>query len=298
MVVKYLIDNELIYQSSDNIRFIKGTRISYAMVSPNQIKNNNLSIKALAKLNLSINDYEQIWLNCLLPTPDVSAKLEKSTINHINLHLNDYISIIHRLGDANDPIAQEILKPGLRNGQIGIDFDSNTFSLASEYIIHFNDDDDIMKQLNVLCIRATGQKGSLLNNTGYSMIGNYCLNAKMSGVIETFIPAVDNYNQLQMERVSSIISTDTYANAYDQTNTLEKQVISTEASKFHCILNYTFINRFECTSITANVTLVTSNIDSNSIHDCVFVLETIKTSKTFEYHKKDKVRYSPFSSRK
>ncbi|CAF1452338.1 unnamed protein product [Didymodactylos carnosus] len=58
--IEYLIDNELIYQSSDKNRFINGTRSSYAMATPNQIERNNLAREALTKLNLNINGYEKL----------------------------------------------------------------------------------------------------------------------------------------------------------------------------------------------------------------------------------------------
>ncbi|CAF2830348.1 unnamed protein product [Rotaria sp. Silwood2] len=289
MIIEYLITNDLIYQSFDKVRFIKGAHKSYAMLPPSHIKNNNVSTKALAKLNLNITDYEQIWQQYLLPTPKLSAKIEKSAINHINLHLSDYISIIHRLGDANDPVAEYILKPGLQCGQIGIDFKSNTFSLAPEHIIHFNSDDDIMKQLNRLCIRATDQKFALLNNTESSAIYNHYMARKVPEAVEMSIPLTDDCNQLQRKQLSSVIFIDISPNEYDQTNTLQKQFISTEESKHHYIPNYTSINRFGRISITANATFIISNIDNNNIDDCVFVMEKIKASKTFEYHSKQEV---------
>ena len=202
------------------------------MLSPNQIKNNKLSIKALANLNININDYEHIWQQCLLPMPELTRKIEKPAIDYIKLHLSDYISIIHRLGNASDPIAREILMSGLRNGQIGIDLDSNTFSLASEHIIDFNNDDDVMKQLNNLCIRAIDQKVGLSNSIESAMIDNHCLSASMSDPIKNSIPSIDDYNQLQMERVSSVISTDTSSNENDKTNIFLKTVISTEHSNY------------------------------------------------------------------
>ena len=73
----------------------------------------------------------------------MASKIEKSAIKHINLYLVDYISIIYRLGDANDPIAKEILMPGLISGHIGINFNSNTFSLAPEHIFAFANNDEI-----------------------------------------------------------------------------------------------------------------------------------------------------------
>ncbi|CAF1269094.1 unnamed protein product [Rotaria sordida] len=255
MVIEYLVTNDLVYQSFDKVRFVKGAHKSYAMVPPNQIKNNNVSIKALAKLNLNITDYEQIWQQCLLPTPELSAKIEPSAINLINLHLSDYISIIHRLGDANDPVAKEILKPGLQCGQIGIDYKSNTFSLAPEHIIHFHSDDDIMKLLNGLCIRATAQQVGLLNNTGSSAICNHYMAPKEPDTVQMSIPLADDYNQLQRKQLFSVISVDISSNEKDQTNTLQKQLISTEET---------------------NATFIKSNIDNNSIDDCIFVMEKIK----------------------
>ena len=60
-IIEYLITNDFVYQPFDKVRFIKGAHKSYAMLPPNQIKHNSVSIKALAKLNLNITDYEQIW---------------------------------------------------------------------------------------------------------------------------------------------------------------------------------------------------------------------------------------------
>ncbi|CAF1387240.1 unnamed protein product, partial [Adineta steineri] len=171
--IEYLIDNELIYRSPNKFRFIKGTRSSYAMATPNQIKRSNLAHTALIKLNLNINEYEKLWKQCLLPTPELAGKIDKPAIDYISSQLVDYISIIHRLGDADDPVAQEILKPGLHSAQIGIDFNSNTFSLASEHILNFNTDDDVMKQLKKICIRPTNGKNDLLICTKSSMVDNH-----------------------------------------------------------------------------------------------------------------------------
>ncbi|CAF5042924.1 unnamed protein product, partial [Rotaria sp. Silwood1] len=207
----------------DKLRFIKGAHRSYALFPPNQIESNDLSIKALAELNLSINDYKKIWELCLLPTAELSAKIEKSAINHINLHLKDYISIIHRLGNVYDPIAQEILKPGLSSGQIGIDFNSNIFSLEPEHIIHFENNDDILKQLNKLCFRATNRTLPLSNNTTSSMIDNYVSSSTISGAIKTSVPLADNYVPLQTERDISL-------NECDQLNIFKEQTISNEGA--------------------------------------------------------------------
>ncbi|CAF0998674.1 unnamed protein product [Rotaria sordida] len=265
IILKYLVDNELIYEASNKNRFTKGAHTSYAMKPPSQIRKNNLSMEALAKLNLNINDYEQLWQQCYLPTPELAAKIEKSAINHINLHLIDYISILHRLGEAKDPVAQEILKPGLLNGHIGIDFHSNTFSLSPEHIIYFNNDDEIMKQLNRLCIRANDQNIGLLNSTTSSTIENNASMGKSSRVNKLFMPLVDDYNQLQTKKTSFMNSSDIFSNEYNQTNILHKQFLSTKE---------------------IDSTLVTSNIDNNGIDDCIFVLEKIKTSKTFGFIRK------------
>ncbi|CAF3915853.1 unnamed protein product [Rotaria sp. Silwood1] len=224
MAIEYLVTNQLIDQASDKLRFIKGAHRSYALFPPNQIESNDLSIKALAELNLSINDYKKIWELCLLPTAELSAKIEKSAINHINLHLKDYISIIHRLGNVYDPIAQEILKPGLSSGQIGIDFNSNIFSLEPEHIIHFENNDDILKQLNKLCFRATNRTLPLSNNTTSSMIDNYVSSSTISGAIKTSVPLADNYVPLQTERDISL-------NECDQLNIFKEQTISNEGGK-------------------------------------------------------------------
>jgi len=242
MAMNYLINNRLIYQASGKSRFLKGCHLSYTMATPNQIKNNKLSMEALAKLNLNMDDYEQLWQQCLLPTHETAAKIEKSAINHIKSYLIDYISIIHRFGDANDPVAQEILKPGLHSGRIGIDFDSNTFSLIPEHILYFNNDDEIMKQLNRLCIRAIDQKIGLFNDIVSSMIDNHCSMAKMSPVVKTSMLPIDDNNQLQTKQPSSVSSSNIFSDKYDQTNTLKKQFLPTKESKRHSILNCAIIN--------------------------------------------------------
>jgi hypothetical protein len=231
MAIEYLISNKLIYQPSDKVRFIKGAHTSYAMLSPNQIKNNDISIKALAKLNLTIGDYEKIWQQCTLPSSELSSKIEKSAINHIKSHLNDYISIIHRLGSATDPVAQEILKPGLLNGEIGISFDPKSFSLASEYIVPFNNDNDIMEQLKTMCIRASNENVGALDNTELPMFDNHGMIVKISDRVENFVQYVDDCNQLQAQQSSSVTSANISSNEYYPTNKLQHQVVPNEKSK-------------------------------------------------------------------
>jgi hypothetical protein len=239
----YLINNQLIYQSSGKSRFIKGTHVSYTLATPNQIKNNQLSMETFAKLNLNMNDYEQLWQQCLLPSSEMAAKMEKSAIEHICSHLNDYISIIHRLGAADDPIAQEIIKPGLQGGQIGIDFDSNIFSLKPEHTLYINTDDYIMDQLNRLCVRATDQTDGVLNFTSSSVNHNDCSTIKMPRMLKTSMQHVDNHNQLQTEQISAMISNDISSNEYDQMNTSEKQYGLKKKGKTHCAMNYFVFNR-------------------------------------------------------
>ncbi|CAM4841639.1 unnamed protein product, partial [Rotaria magnacalcarata] len=256
MVLQYLVANGLIFQTSSTGRFIKGVQLSYAMMPPNQIKQNNLSIEALAKLNLNIYNYEDLWMQCCLPAPEVAAKLEKSAMNHIKLHLIDYISIIHRLGDAKDPIAREILKPGLIIGQIGIDFDSNKFSLAPEHSIRFNDDDEIMKNLNRLCIRVSGENVGLFDSTTSSTINGNNSMTKMPLVDKTCIPLVYDYGQVPTEQAGAIDSNDLFSNEYHQTTISQRQFTSNKE---------------------ADTALIEFDTDDNSIDDCIFLLEKIKT---------------------
>ncbi|CAF1359232.1 unnamed protein product [Adineta steineri] len=193
----------------------RGTRSSYSMATPNQIKRSNLAHTALIKLNLNINEYEKLWKQCLLPTPELAGKIDKPAIDYISSQLVDYISIIHRLGNADDPVAQEILKPGLHSAQIGIDFNSNTFSLASEHILNFNTDDDVMKQLKKICIRPTNGKNDLLICTKSSMVDNHhyinttdtlIMDLSQPDVMDISLLHVDVVEQLQTKLPPSSIS--------------------------------------------------------------------------------------------
>ena len=280
MAIEYLITSGLVYQPPGKVRFFKGAHTSYAMLPPNHVKDKELSIKALAKLNLNIDDYVQIWQQCLLPTLQPPAKMEKAAINHIKLHLNDYISFVHRLGNATDPVAQEILKPGLYTGQIGIDFDLKSFSLASEHMIHFDNDDDVMNQISRLCIGANDEKVDILENTTFSVVDRQCIAAKMSHAVEISMERANDDNQLQAQQSSSVISVDISSTEYDQTNTLPKQDESTEKGKFFCTSIHVFISHFNRISFIPNTAFMTSDFDNNSFKDCAFILEKIKTSRT------------------
>jgi hypothetical protein len=215
------------------------------MATPNQIKNDQLSIVTLATLNLNIDDYEKLWQQGILPTPEMATKMENSAINHINNNLNDYITIIHRLGNADDPIAQGILKPGLSAARIGIDFGSNTFSLSLEYIIDFNNDNDIMKELKKLCSRATDQKTDVLNHSRSSMLNSdHSINTDDASIQNISQPDAmknsllidDNeVEQLQPELFSSLISMDISSSENDQITLCKKQTLSKKESKLYCI---------------------------------------------------------------
>lgn len=157
-VIEHLVTNCLLYAPPPKIRFIKGSHKNYAMIPPNQLKKNPLSMKALTSLNMNIDEYEKLWNECLLPSPDLATKIEPAAIDHIESHLIDYISIIHRLGNANDLIARKILQPALLTGKIGVNFGSQTFSLAPDHHNHFETDDDVMKQLHKICMRATSNE--------------------------------------------------------------------------------------------------------------------------------------------
>ncbi|CAF4066585.1 unnamed protein product [Rotaria sp. Silwood2] len=264
MGIEYLINNELIYECSNKVRFLKGAHKSYAMIPPNQIKNNTTLINALTQLNLNINDYEQIWQQCILPTPKLCAKIEKSAIDHIKLHLSDYISIVHRLGNATDPVAQQILKPGLHSGQIGINPDSNTFSLAPEHVIHFNKDDDIMMQLNRLCVRAIDQKVDLIKHNKSPMIHcDYAISTNSTSVIDlsqsnviNMHISIDDGEQSKLKQYSLIISMNIFSGEYDRTKIFKNQTSSNDEE--------------------VNAMFMISNIDNEIKNDCLFVLENIQ----------------------
>ena len=128
-----------------------------------------MPIAALAKLDLTVDDYEGLWRQCVLPAPELALKLERSAIERIRSHLNDYIAIIHRLGDSSDPVAQVILKPGLRSGEVGVDFDSNNFSLGPDHMVHFNDEKEILKTLNRFCTRAIDSTANFLESAEPAM---------------------------------------------------------------------------------------------------------------------------------
>ncbi|CAF3737244.1 unnamed protein product [Rotaria socialis] len=277
LMLKYLVDNELIYEGSHKNRFIKGAHTSYGMKPPNQIKKSDKAIEALAKLNLNIQSYEELWQQCLLPVPEMAAKIEISAINHINLYLVDYISIIHRLGDANDPVAKEILRPGLISGQIGIDFDSNTFSLAPEHIVFFNNDHEIMNELNRLCIRANPQTMPLLNNTKSLMNNNNLSVSNSSNADKTCVQPVDNSNKLPPKQTSFINFNSVFSKEYCETDTSQNQCLSIEESEFHDIivialwltsLIYFYLD--DCISVIPDT-------NNNNINDCIYVLDRIKT---------------------
>lgn len=204
-VIEYMVRNCLLHEPSSKIRFIRGTHKSYALAPPNQIKKSPLSIEALSALQLTIDQYENLWDQCVLPSPELAAKIDRAAINHIKSHLADYVSIVHRLGDANDPIAREILRPGLSEGRIGIDSVSNIFSLAPEHIIHFETDNDIMKILQKLCIRATS---------------------------DASVKVLSHHNAGQHLSLFQTTHDDASSNRYDQINTWSKKPPTTEESEF------------------------------------------------------------------
>ena len=228
-----MVDNELIYEGSNKNRFIKGVHTSYGMKPPSQIKKNSVAIEAMAKLNLSIQNYEELWQQCLLPTPEMASKIEKSAIKHINLYLIDYNSIIHRFGDANDPIAKEILKPGLISGQIGVNFNSNTFSLAPEHISAFANNDEIMNILSRLCFRANRETMHLLNNTTSFLINKNHTAPKISSIDKMFMPLIDGFDKLPTKQTSFISFNGVYSNEHYQTKTSQDQSLSTNESIFY-----------------------------------------------------------------
>lgn len=143
----------MLIQAPEKTRFIKGAHSTYAMATPTQLRTNRLSMEALPHLQLTTADYEKLWEECILPSPETATKIDKLAIDHIKKYLNDYISIIHRLGKGTDPVAQEILKPGLNLRQIGIDHISNRFSLRMEHMVSFASDNEISQHLERLCCR-------------------------------------------------------------------------------------------------------------------------------------------------
>ncbi|UJR34580.1 hypothetical protein I4U23_027356 [Adineta vaga] len=225
--IKYLIDNGLVFQPLNKSRFIKGTRSSYAMATPKQIKQNNLAIEALINLNLTTIDYEQLWQDCLLFSPDVASKIDKTAIDHINSNLIDYISIIHRLGDANDPVAQEILKPGLFNGQIGINPLANTFSLSPEHTLQSKDDDYITNLMHKLCISAVAQTQN--NDSSKKERTSLTVhNHPINNTETTMIDLSENVQRLQTQFQSSSISIDVLSSKNDRIENSRDQVLLKE----------------------------------------------------------------------
>ncbi|UJR18400.1 hypothetical protein I4U23_005304 [Adineta vaga] len=231
--IKYLVDNELIYQPLNKERFIKGTRSSYVMATPTQIQQNNMSIEALTELKLNINDYRQIWKQCLFSTTDIAGKIDKPAIDYISSNLFGFIEIIHRLGDANDPIAQEILKPGLRNGLIGIDPETQTFTLSPVYAFEMKDNRYIMKQLNKLCVPAISQKNDSSKNERTSLIldshRSNNSNATMIDLTESdkvnmTSLIIDDVQELQTQLEASKLFSDIHSNKNNSMNNLKEQV--------------------------------------------------------------------------
>ncbi|CAF1418087.1 unnamed protein product [Adineta steineri] len=249
--IKYLIDNGLAFQPSNKTRFIKGTRTSYVMATPNQIKHNNMAVEALNKINLNITDYEQLWKECLLFTTEVASKIEKIAIDHINFNLIDYISIIHRLGNANDPISQEILKPGLLNGQIGINPETNTFSLSHEHIIQTKDDAYVMNLLKKICNTAVAHNNDSSKKERTSTIMIDLSEPATSNMSSSL---ADDVQRLQTPLQLSSIYTDIVSNENDQIENFKEQNLFNEKP---------------------NETVSTSTMDSIIRKECSNVLTTL-----------------------
>ncbi|UJR18796.1 hypothetical protein I4U23_005702 [Adineta vaga] len=204
--IEYLIDNGLIYQSLNKDRFIKGIRSSYVMATPTQIEQNNMAIEALDKLKLNINKYRQLWKQCLLYTSDIAGKIDKPAINYISANLFDFIEIIHRLGNADDPVAQEILKPGLRNGLIGIDPETHTFTLSPN-----NSAQDERTSLILDRHRSNNSNATMINLTESDKI-----------IMTSFI--TDDVQELQTQLQASKPFSNIHSNKNNSTNNLEEQV--------------------------------------------------------------------------
>lgn len=111
--IKYLAEVCLLIQALENSRFLKGAHSTYAIATPTQLRNNQISSEALSQLQLTIADCEKLWQESTLPSAETATKTDKLGIDHIKKYLHDYISIIHRLRIGTDPVAQEMLKPRL-----------------------------------------------------------------------------------------------------------------------------------------------------------------------------------------
>ena len=210
------------------------------MATPNQIKQNDMSIEALINLKMNINKYEQLWKECLLSTYDIPSKIDKNAIDIIKSNLIDYIPIIHRLGDSKDPIAQEILKPGLLNGQIGINHETNTFSLLPEHMLQTKNDDYVMGLLNNLCGANIAQKNESSKEKTSTTINQYQINNNEIIMIDSSEPnnvntsssLADDVQRLQTQFQTSSISTDILSTKIHQIDNPEKQTLVSEKGKF------------------------------------------------------------------
>jgi len=231
----------LIYQPPNKERLLKGTRSSYVMATPSQIEQNNMAIEALTKLKLNINDYRQLWKQCVFSTSDISGKIDKLGIDYINSNLFDFIEFIHRLGDVNDPVAQEILKPGLRNGLIGIDPETHTFTLSPVHTFEMKNDLHIMNQLNKICFTAVSQKNKSSKNEKSSLIVQrhrsnnsdaMMIDLTESDKVNMTSLIIDDIQELQTQFQASKIFTDIHSKGNDPINNRKEQILLNENGKF------------------------------------------------------------------
>ncbi|CAF4315011.1 unnamed protein product, partial [Rotaria sp. Silwood2] len=272
--IEYLVDNGLIYQPKNRDRFIKGTRSSFVMATPGQIEQNNMAIEALTELKLNINNYRQLWKQCLLCTPDLAGKIDKPAINYISSNLFDFIEIIHRLGNANDPVAQEILKPSLRNGLIGIDPETDTFTLSPVHAFEMKDDHYIMNQLNKLCIPAISQKNNSSKNERMPLILDHhrsnnsdtmMIDLTESDTVNMTSLIIDDVQELQRQFQASKIFTDIHPNKNDSINNLKEQVSLNEKDNSIYDINKSLTTAFNSTIVEEMST--NDNMNSNAAVD-------------------------------
>jgi hypothetical protein len=291
LAIECLINHGLIHQASGKLRFIKGAHASYAMATPGEIKGKNSSLASLTKLNLDIDQYEELWSRCLLPSVELAMKIEKSAIEHVKMHLNDYVRIIHHLGTATDPIAQEVLKPGLSSGQIGVDFDSSTFSLKPEHSLRLENDCNVIAILNKLCSRTIDPTSCSLTNANSSMssdsdtshISDDCLKSasevslvKEHSVIFTMPPVlIDDDDRSQREACTSSLTI--------LTNERQNDGVANEDESFakeshsHQQITEDNIERLMCSLLNDNTMTASQNTGDDDIGDCAFVLEEIQS---------------------
>ena len=312
LAIEYLINHGLIHQASGKTRFIKGAHDSYAMATPGAIKKKNLSLESLAKLNLNIDQYEELWARCILPSAELAIKLERTAVEHIKMNLEDYVRIIHRLGNANDPIAQDALKPGLLDGEIGVDFDSKRFSLKPEHFLHLESDHDVMEILGLLCARTVDPSSCSLttlnpslttdSDTTYTSVD--CLNStSQASLIEedsdTFtMPTVlaDDGDEPQREGCTSLLPIP--MDEHHEEHVAKEDESSMKECSSHQSTIETNAKLLTCSGLNRDASRVSKNTDDHDAAECASVLEEIQGRMSFTFWTNRQLRPASFSFRR